>query len=144
MKKKKRPFTLLEIIIVIFLIGLIGSAIGYNMKGSIEKGRAFKTERAIEQITDILSLEMAQGATIDQIVNSPAAFLDTSGMVKNAAQLLKDGWGGEITVKKDGNGNLKVRSANLLNYRNKKRTKLKEANISTDDVEDLDEPSATN
>ncbi len=53
--------TLLEIMIVIVLIGLIGSVIGFNMKGSLDEGRAFKTRQAQEQIQDILMLEVARG-----------------------------------------------------------------------------------
>ena len=45
MKKKKRSMTLLEVMIVIFIIGIIGSIVGYNMKGSMEKARAFKRVR---------------------------------------------------------------------------------------------------
>ena len=60
MRRKKRTLTLMEIMIVIVLIGLIGSVIGINMKGSLDKGRAFKTKEAIRQIDDIFSLEIAQ------------------------------------------------------------------------------------
>ena len=48
MKKKKKQYalTLIEIMIVIVLIGLIGSVIGANMKGSLDEGKAFKTKYA--------------------------------------------------------------------------------------------------
>ena len=65
-KKKQRPMTLLEIMIVIFIIGIIGSVIGYNMKGSLEEGKAFKTQEGIKQLYEIFHLEMAKGtASID-------------------------------------------------------------------------------
>ena len=51
---KKRSVTLLEMMIVITLIGLIASVIGYNMKGSLDRGKAFKTEESQKQIKDIL------------------------------------------------------------------------------------------
>ena len=44
LKKSKKAMTLLEVMIVIFIIGIISSVIGYNMKGSLEKAKAFKTE----------------------------------------------------------------------------------------------------
>ncbi len=53
--QKKRTFTLLEIMIVIFLIGLIGGIVSYSMKGSLEEGKAFKTEQAIMRVVDLLS-----------------------------------------------------------------------------------------
>jgi type II secretory pathway pseudopilin PulG len=79
--------------IVIVLIGIIGSVIGYNMKGSLDKGRAFKSQYAIEQIKDILMLAVAKGADIKEVVNRPEVHLTESGLVKNASSLLKDGWG---------------------------------------------------
>lgn len=110
--KKKKALTLLEIMIVIFLIGIIGSVIGYNMKGSLDKGRVFKTERAIEQLTDILSLELAKGTSVDRIQQKTKDVLKESGLVKNPEKLLQDGWGNEfkITVEE---GEIKVVSANL-------------------------------
>ena len=42
--QKKRALTLLEIMIVIVLIGIIGSVIGVNMKGSLDAGKAFKSD----------------------------------------------------------------------------------------------------
>lgn len=98
--KKKSFFTLMEIMIVVFLIGLIGSVIGYNMKGSLEKGKAFKTERAIEQVEDILNLQIAQGYSEQDVVGSPREFLQLAGHSKPDL-LLKDGWGKAIIVSWD-------------------------------------------
>ena len=39
--RKKRAITLLEIMIVILLIGLIGGVVSYNLKGTLDKGKAF-------------------------------------------------------------------------------------------------------
>ncbi|NGX47070.1 MAG: Type II secretion system protein G [Chlamydiae bacterium] len=102
--KKKRAFTLLEIMIVIFLIGLIGSVIGYNMKGSLDEGKAFKTKHAKIKIKDILELEMARGVNPEDIVDHPEKFLKASGVVTNPGKMLLDGWGQkfEISLKDDG------------------------------------------
>ena len=98
--KKKRFMTLLEIMIVIFLISLIGGVIGYNMKGSLEKGKAFKTEMAKKQIEDILLLEHAQGdQSLDYISENAEEFLRNSGLVKNEKELIKDGWGEKFQIK---------------------------------------------
>lgn len=122
--KKKYALTLLEIMIVIVLIGIIGSVIGYNMKGSLDSGRAFKTEYAIEQITDILMLEVAKGEeSIEQVVEKASAHLLNSGLVKDVKKLLKDGWGApfEITAK---DSKITVKSKNLSQYNAKKSRRL--------------------
>ncbi len=92
----------MEIMIVIVLIGLIGSVIGINMKGSLDKGRAFKTEQAIQQIEDIFNLELAQGATVEHILANKEQVLTDSGLVKDPEKFLKDGWGFEFNIKATG------------------------------------------
>lgn len=123
---KKRSLTLLEIMIVIVLIGLIGSVIGFNMKGSLDEGKAFKTRQAQAQIHDILMLEVARGSTLEDVVQRKVAVLDSSGLVKNAASFLKDGWGEPFEVRIAGRGHdkLVVRSAKLAVYEAKKKEQL--------------------
>lgn len=126
MKRKKQALTLLEIMIVIVLIGLIGSVIGVNMKGSLDEGRAFKTRQAQAQIEDILMLAVAQGEPIDNVVANKEAFLEISGLVKDASAFLKDGWGVPFEVRVGGHGHDKivVDSAKLDAYDTKKKAKL--------------------
>ena len=119
-KLKKYSFSLLEIMIVIFLIGLIGGTIGYNMKGSLDKGREFKTKESIRQVSDILLLEVAEGEEIEKVAENPEKYLERSGLVKNPEKLLKDGWGGRIDVKIKGN-ELVVSSDNLKKFESKKK-----------------------
>lgn len=102
MKRKKRTLTLIEIMIVIVLIGLIGSVIGVNMKGSMDKGRAFKTEQAIQQIEDIFNLELAQGTSVDYIMANKVEVLRDSGLIKDPEKFLKDGWNNEFEVRTAG------------------------------------------
>lgn len=119
-KKKKQTITLLEIMIVIFLIGLIGSVVGYNVKGSMEEGKAFRSEQGAAQIEDILSLETSDGTSADLIVENPEVFLRRSGLCKDPAKMLKDGWGEpyEITAVY---GNIRVHSKRLERYKEKKQ-----------------------
>lgn len=120
---KKRAMTLLEIMIVIFLIGLIASVIGYNMKGSLDEGRAFKTRQAKEQLRDILLLEYAsnsQNVTLEEIAKNPEQFLAASGMVKNPKELLKDGWGNLFSIKVSGT-DLTITSETLKKHNAKKQ-----------------------
>jgi len=126
MKKKKRPLTLLEIMIVIVLIGLIGSVIGFNMKGSLDEGRAFKTRQAKEQIKDILMLEVARGAPIADVVQKKEEYLRNSGLVAKPKSFLRDGWGEEFEIKVNGktHSDIIVKSARLTAYDRVKREKL--------------------
>lgn len=97
-KRKKQAVTLIEIMIVILLIGLIGGALAYNMRGSMDKGKAFKTEQNITRIYDILMMEQATtGKDLPEIVADAAGILDKSPLVKDGHNLLRDGWGGVIT-----------------------------------------------
>ncbi len=116
-KRKKMPFTLMEIMIVIFLIGLIGGVISYNMKGSMDEGRAFKTERGIEQIGDTLRLAIARGASPAEVQAEPEFYINQAGIVKDAKKLLKDGWNQpyEIVQSPD-KADIIVRSAKLTEY----------------------------
>jgi type II secretory pathway pseudopilin PulG len=74
-RQMKRTLTLLEIMIVIFLITLITGVIGYNMKGSLDKGKAFRTSQAKEQLHDMLLLALAEGESMENIIASPIAAL---------------------------------------------------------------------
>jgi len=118
--QKKRAFTLLEIMIVIFLIGLIGSIVGYSMKGSLTEGKAFKTKQAIVRITDLLELELARGSTPTEINDNLEGVLTSQKVVKNVQTLLKDGWGDKMKVHVNADGEIKVTSTNLENYEAKK------------------------
>jgi general secretion pathway protein G len=122
-KKKKNAFTLLEIMIVIFLIGLIGSIIGYNMKGSMDEGRAFKTKQAQARLRDILELEMAKGASAADVNNSDKRkdLLTASGIAKNPEKLLKDGWGNAFDISAEEDGTIKIISKTYDEYKSKKK-----------------------
>ena len=117
--KKKKAFTLLEIMLVIFLIGIIGSIIGYNMKGSLDEGKAFKTKQAILKVQDLLELEIARGADIKRVEENPAGVLAASNVLKNPQAYLKDGWGQPLDIKVRGN-DIVIKSKKLQEYRAKK------------------------
>src|SRR6185436_17678938 len=90
---RKKALTLLEIMIVIFLITLITGAIGYNMKGTLDKGRAFRTEQGIEQLEDLLYICLAEGEKPEELEKSPEAIIKKYGFAKNPKKILEDGWG---------------------------------------------------
>ena len=95
---KKRALTLIEIMIVIMLITLIGGAIGYNVKGSLSKGRKFKTELAKAQLADILEICVQDGMDPKTFARDPVDFLKKSGLAKDPERLLEDGHGNRFIV----------------------------------------------
>lgn len=99
MKIKKRNFTLLEIIIVIFIITLVTGAVGYSMKGTLDKGRAFRTEQAMDQLRDLLLMCLAEGDKADEVAAKPELYLKKYGLAKSPSKIIEDGWGQKFTIK---------------------------------------------
>jgi general secretion pathway protein G len=100
-KIKKRALTLIEIMIVIFIIGLIGSVIGYNMKGSLDEGKSFKSEQGSKQVYDFLTLQIAQKKdAFDKVLADPEEALRDTGFVNRADKLIKDGWNQKYIIEK--------------------------------------------
>ncbi len=109
--KKKRAITLLEIMIVILLIGLIGGVVSYNLKGTLDKGKAFASSEGAKKLEDILNLEIQQGnKTAQEIAQDrsderevvKAVVLD-SGLIskQQASKFLKDGWSEYYIIRRD-------------------------------------------
>ncbi len=129
MKKQKRAVTLLEMMIVVVLIGIIASVIGVNMKKSLDEGKAFKTERAKEQIHDAVLYHIATSDqyTLKQIIEDEEILqkvLDESPLIKDSASFLKDGWGDRFQIKLTRDKHeFAVESVNLNKYKEKKKKK---------------------
>ncbi len=125
MKRRiKRTLTLLEIMIVIFLITLITGVIGYNMKGSLDKGKAFRTVQAQAQLHDMLLLALSDGEPMTKILETPASILKNLGLAKDPDKLLKDGWGEPFVITANGKSDFRIKSQNLADYEAKqKRTR---------------------
>jgi len=122
--KKKHALTLLEVMIVIFLITLITGVIGYNMKGSLDKGKAFRTEQAVSQLQDMLLLGLSEGKKMDAILSDPKAVLEELGLARDPEGLLKDGWNEKFTITSNQNkSDFKIVSRNLNKYKEKKSGK---------------------
>lgn len=104
MKKiKKQAMTLLEVMIVIFIIGIIGSVIGYNMRGSMDQGKAFRTKEGISKVYNIILLEMGNhdikklnGASSQKIQERVKQALQESGLIHKPSQYLIDGWKNDL------------------------------------------------
>lgn len=120
MKTKKQALTLLEIMIVICLITLITGVIGYNMKGSLDKGKAFRTEQAKVQLHDLLILALSEGKKMDEILANPKDTLLKLGLAKDPDGLLKDGWNEPFAIRANGNkSDFIIASKGLKNYNDK-------------------------
>jgi prepilin-type N-terminal cleavage/methylation domain-containing protein len=123
-RKRKRSMTLLEVMIVIFIIGIISSFVGYNMKGSLTRAKAFKTVEGMKKIKEIFELEIAQGsATLEDISVSPHEVLEGSGLVSNSKEMLKDGWGKPYDIKVNSRGNIVIKSSSYDQYQSKQKKK---------------------
>lgn len=114
-KLKKRFITLIEMMIVMFLIAMITGVIAYNYTGSLEEGKAFKTKNGIEKIHTILDLYLATnpGASL----SNWQEIVEQSPLVKNPRELILDGWGQTYNVNTDGeNGAIQITSAKYQEY----------------------------
>lgn len=106
MKKiKKRALTLIEIMVVIALIGIIGSVLGVNMKKSMDKAKTFKAKAHAQKIEDALNIYYAENSESpeDIIANAPM-ILRESGLFKDDKDVLKDAWGKPIEIVFDNGG----------------------------------------
>ena len=140
LKRKKRAMTLLEVMIVIFIIGIISSVIGYNMKGSLEKAKAFKTKEGIKKLNEIFDLEMASGTLAQEILENTEDILKASGLVNNPKDLLKDGWGIPYDMRLSKSGrDLLIHSDGFDKYKAKQNKHRKKDLVLEEDLEDEQE-----
>lgn len=113
-KLKKRFITLVEMMIVMFLIAMITGVIAYNYTGSLEEGKAFKTKAGMQKIQTILALEAANG-DVENIENNWENVIRRSPMVQNPDDLIKDGWGNRYDVSVE-EGEVVVKSKKYEDY----------------------------
>jgi general secretion pathway protein G len=126
-KKNKKALTLIEVMIVMLILGLISGLFMFNMKGSLEEGKAFKTEQASHQIQEILSMQMAMGTDREMIEKDPELVLKNSKMFKDPKNMLKDGWGFPYQIEVSTDDEIFVRSEKFLTYVQKQKNISDEA-----------------
>ena len=121
-KPKKKAMTLLEVMIVIFIIGIIGSVIGYNMRGSLDEGKAFKTKEAISKLFEISQLSWNDSSQVSDDPEKIKTMLTESGLVRKVDALMKDGWQQpfDFVIHEDSH-ELRIRSKKYEEYCDKKR-----------------------
>ncbi len=131
----KRTLTLLEIMIVIFLITIITGAIGYNMKGALEKGKIFRTERASEQLREIILLRLAEGHEMSDILKHLSKHVELSGLAKDPKSIVNDGWGVAFEIKPNRTrDDVKVISRKLEAHKAKNDPKPRDRSAEEDDI----------
>lgn len=125
-KVKKRNVTLIEMMIVMFLIALISGVVAYNYRGTLDEGKAFKTSADIQNIENILNIKVAgDDEALQNIESDWKQYLRQSPLVQNANTLMKDGWGNDYQVHLV-DGEVKVTSPKLEQYRKTNKTMFKE------------------
>ncbi len=111
--KKKRSVTLIEMMIVMFLIAMIIGVVAFNYRGSLDEGKAFKSKAAIDKIETILNLAEAEGERVD---SDWQKLVNQSPLVQKGADLTKDGWGETFRVTRGNDGEIVVSSNRLEKY----------------------------
>lgn len=115
-KLKRRYITLIEIMIVMFLIALITGVLAYNYRGSLEEGKAFKTRAGMDKLETILNLAVAENPSLmDHIESDWREVVRQSPLVQNYSALVKDGWGIDYRVSVE-NNQILVHSARYDQY----------------------------
>lgn len=114
---QRRFVTLVEMMIVMFLIAMITGVIAINYTGSLEEGKAFKTKNGIEKIRTVLDLYLAGHPNDKERVRSNwKDILENSQLVKNPKELELDGWGVEYQVSVEDNGDIAIKSEKYERY----------------------------
>lgn len=124
LKQVKRQFlTLIEMMIVMFIIALITGGLAYRYVGSLDESRAFKTKVAIDRVSGILNLKAADDPSfLDRARGEWQEVINSSPLVANPKDLVRDGWGQTFQVDVE-NDNIVVGSRKYDEYvRNNKNT----------------------
>lgn len=120
-KLRARFITLIEVMIVMFLIALITGVLAYNYKGSLDKGKEFKTKAAMEKLETILNLRIAEDpGLLENIEDQWQVEVKKSPLVQNAKDLIYDGWGKVYRVEKNAEGELEITSDGLKEFEEKR------------------------
>jgi type II secretory pathway pseudopilin PulG len=121
LKLRRRFITLVEMMIVMFLIAMITGVIAYNYTGSLDEGKAFKTKAGIDKIHTVLDLHLATHPDDrDNIDSQWKTYVENSQLVKNGKELIKDGWGAEYKVGRNHEGEIEISSDKYEEYLRKK------------------------
>lgn len=99
----------MELMVVVVIIGLVTSVIAYNVKGSLDRGRAFKTDEALNKIEDVITVAIPS-SQIEKLVKDPSGSLAETGLLKNSKHTVADGWGAQFAFTQESPSSIKVES----------------------------------
>ena len=95
----RRPFTLVEMLVVVTIIALIAGLVLPNVMGSLEKSKRDAAKAQIKVLDDaVLSyyLDMkGHPRTLNDLVKSPGSSAKWNGPYLKSAAIPKDPWGNE-------------------------------------------------
>lgn len=101
-KTLKNPLTMIEMLIVITLIGIIGSVLALNLSSGLKKGKEFKTTQGKAKLKNILNYEVISGNSDPQDVvdNWVEVVTDSDLREKDQSidEIINDGYGKRYTV----------------------------------------------
>jgi general secretion pathway protein G len=115
--KKRRFVTLIEMMIVMFLIALITGVVAYNYTGLLEKGKAFATETGMQRLQNVLSIAIAEDPSAD--ITQWQALVQRSPLVKDVRAIINDGWGVPYHVQVNDNHEIMIWSDKYNAYKSK-------------------------
>lgn len=112
---KRRFLTLIEMMIVMFIISLLIGFLAYRYTGSLDESKAFKTKVGVERLSTILNLKVADDPNFLNDISSWQSVVQNSPLVSNPNDLIYDGWGNlyQVTVS---NGQIYVDSQAYQQY----------------------------
>lgn len=115
-RQKKRNVTLIEMMIVMFLIMLIFGVVAFNMSGSLEKGKVFATQTGIKKVEQILNLAVAENPSLLENIEGNWVRVVLDSPLADSAAVTKDGWGHVYEVQVE-DGNIVVISKKFEDYK---------------------------
>jgi type II secretory pathway pseudopilin PulG len=116
-KLYRHYITLIEMMIVIFLIALITGVLAYNYRGSLEAGKAASTRMGMERLESILDLATSENPKLGEDLESNwQDIVKNSPLVANPDALIKDGWGNTYDVQRDDTGKITITSKKYEDY----------------------------
>lgn len=118
---KKKYLTLVEMMVVVVIIGIVASIVGYNVHGALEKSKVMTTQYQIQKLQDILALELDQNPVENPELNWKE-LLQKSDLIKkeDRRKMIQDSWGEEFIVKYD-HGEFLIKSKKLQRYEKQKK-----------------------
>lgn len=125
-KTVKRFVTLIEVLVVMALIAVLATVLGFNIQASMDKGKAFSTEQNMSTITKAISLYISEHPDeIDHIESDWQSIVSQSPLVGNSKAVIRDGWGNIFRVQVDtddvdGDARVMVISEAYNRYKRKK------------------------